>query len=410
MKIVILSAFLFFSCFSISFSQQVINIDSLYKKADYASKHQDFNFAIKLCDSIIAINNNHYDAHLLRARVYAWKREWQKAELDLVFILATKSEYIDAWTVYANVELWSGNYKKLIDVASKALEKYPKNEFFLFKMAQAYYGLQIYEDAKKYIDQLLAVHDQHPEALVLQKKIKEEGAKNKITLFTEHSFFNKVYTPSHLYSLEYSRRIKKTIVTPRINYYQRFGLNDWQFETDAYPRFGKTFYGYINAGISGNVLFPKYRAGLELYARLPFAMEASIGYRDLVFISQNVSIITGYVGKYWKNYWFAYRPFITPKNNGVSLSNTIIARRYFASAQEYISLSFSNGFSPDDAQKQFYFSYANYLDSYRAGIMLQKKIINELYFKTEYSFEYFEGSTSTFYNKHTLNAGLFLLF
>lgn len=403
----LISACIIFS--SHLFSQHVVNIDSLYERAAFYSKNQELNKAIQLCDSIIKYSQLHYDALLLRARIYSWKKEWLRSEADLQIIISNKPEHQEAWMMYATIGLWSGNYKKLVTVSSNALDKYPRNEFFLYKMAQAYYHLKLYDDAKKYIDQLLSVNDAHTEALILKKRLKEEGAKNKIMLSNEHSYFSKTFSPWHSYSVEYSRRVSKTSVIPRINYYRRFGDADWQFETDAYPRFGKMYYAYLNAGISGNILFPKYRFGIELYRKLPFAMEASIGYRNLVF-NTNVSIFTGYIGKYWKNYWFCYRPFITPKDNGTSLSNTILIRRYLSSAQEYISLGFSNGFSPDDLQKQILFSSATNLTSYKGGITLQKKLFPLLYVKGEYNYEYFESSDSNFISKNTFNAGIFTLF
>jgi YaiO family outer membrane protein len=122
----------------------------------------------------------------------------------------------------------------------------------------------------------------------------------------------------------------------------------YQFELDAWPKFGGEFYGYCNIGFSSSSLFPEYRIGGELYANLPKSFEASLGFRYMDFGSSDVPIFTGTVGKYYGNYWFSFRPFITVKSSGTSASGNLLIRKYFATAEDYITLTIGAGSSPGD--------------------------------------------------------------
>ena len=126
----------------------------------------------------------------------------------------------------------------------------------------------------------------------------------------------------------------------RVNYASRsFGSSaksGIQFELDLYPRITKGFYAYLNGGYSSSSIFPKYRLGGELYKSLPFSFEISAGIRYLDFSSTQVYIYTGYLGKYYKNYWFSFRPFFTLKPSGVSFTGIWIVRRYLEDAENYI--------------------------------------------------------------------------
>jgi YaiO family outer membrane protein len=135
----------------------------------------------------------------------------------------------------------------------------------------------------------------------------------------------------------------------RMNLARRFATNGTQFEADAYPTLGKKGYAYLNSGYSGSGVFPQWRFGGELFRALPRAFEASAGFRQLRFEgSDPVTLLTGSVGRYSGNYWYSLRPYFREKDNGLSSSATLTARRYYADADNWVGGRIGYGSSPSD--------------------------------------------------------------
>jgi YaiO family outer membrane protein len=176
------------------------------------------------------------------------------------------------------------------------------------------------------------------------------------------------YGPWHMISLDYSHKFSFMSLIGRANYAARdFGSGPKQgiqFEIDAYPKIKKGLYGYMNLGFSPSSIFPVLRAGLEPYFGLPWSMETSIGIRYLQF-STAVFILTGHLGKYYSNYWFSIRPFLTFKPEGPSISGIFLARRYFADADNYLTLILGYGSSPEELISTQEIERAS---SYKAGL------------------------------------------
>ena len=145
-----------------------------------------------------------------------------------------------------------------------------------------------------------------------------------------------------------SRRSAWGSIIGRANLANRFGTSGTQFEVDAYPRTGKSTYLYLNAGYSQSFIFPEWRFGGELFTSLPNAWEASIGFRQLQFGGDPVTLYTGAVGGYFGNYWASLRPYVRFKNGGTSASAGLTLRRYFEDGENYVGLRASYGSSPTD--------------------------------------------------------------
>jgi YaiO family outer membrane protein len=137
---------------------------------------------------------------------------------------------------------------------------------------------------------------------------------------------------------------------------------------DAYPSISKTFYAYVSLGYSDNIdVFPHWRSGLSLYANLPKSFEAEVGWRYLNF-SAATNIYTGYLGKYYKNYLFGVRAYVTPGGGAVSHSYNALARYYFRGAQDFAGLTLGTGISPDDRSVSQQLSSKTQLKTYKAAL------------------------------------------
>lgn len=125
-----------------------------------------------------------------------------------------------------------------------------------------------------------------------------------------------------------------------------------QLELTAYPKFSEKAYGYANYGYSRDPLFPLHRAGIEIYRTLPLDFEVSLGCRFLQIdnpqTSRAIFAYTGYVGKYYNNFWFAFRPFFTEGPHGLAKAYNFETRYYFNNGKNYFSLQAGSGLVPDN--------------------------------------------------------------
>lgn len=182
------------------------------------------------------------------------------------------------------------------------------------------------------------------------------GMPNRASVHLEYENFDSSRSPWGLISLEYTRKIPSATLIGRLNQAHRFGTNDVQLEFDAYPKLWEKAYAYLNigrasSGTANDGLFPDWRYGLEFFQGLPAHFEVSAGMRYLDFPSTRVTIWTGSVAYYWKDWWFAIRPYHshshsegpTGEVDSDSTSGAFFARWYFGQPIEYLQLSAGKG-------------------------------------------------------------------
>jgi YaiO family outer membrane protein len=185
--------------------------------------------------------------------------------------------------------------------------------------------------------------------------------KRRVGVDHEYTRVSDLDDPWRTTSLEYSQRTRHATLIGRVNDADRFGRFGRQFEADIYPKFGKGTYAYMNYGVSSDSIFPTRRYGAELHRSVGGGFELSAGGRFLDFRPPYVKIYTGSVSKYAGNWLFTFRPYFTRKRAESSRSLHLMARRYFATADSYVSLSAGKG---SEAEGLFASSDLDRVDSY----------------------------------------------
>ena len=421
-RIFFVSFFLLFAKNIFSQSSDTTNYDKLFEQARKEAYSGNRDKAREICNKILDKKPDYYDVRMLLAQTYAWDHRYEDARAELKKILDKKPDYYDAqilkartypWdhkyaearteikkvldkkpenkealSVWLDVEMWSGNNVKALEVVNNALKLFPTDLDFQLKKAKILDRLEMYEEPLAILESMLNQQnqiggvktdkpDKLPEDMELEinkmiDDLKLKLMKNGIGINYQFEVFEAVFGPRHLVELEAKRKLNWGTLIGRISYANRFNRNGVMYEMDAYPKIGKGMYVYLNVGISPSVIFPYLRNGFEFYKKLPRSFEGSLGFRYLVFKSKNIKIFTGSIAKYLGNYWFCLRPFITPKGVGVSKSLTLLCRRYFKNADNYITLLIGSGFTPENQ----YASSADIfqLKSQKAGISFQESI------------------------------------
>ena len=277
------------------------------------------------------------DVRSLLAKTYSWDANYGEARKHLNRITSAERSNKEAWIAAVKNEIYAKNHHIALGLTLKALLFLPEDGDLL--------QLKNSLSAKLHTGELQnSVGEGGPK----EDSEDEKERKNQIALFNAFDVFDVVYEPMIYMGLDYTRNSKFGKIIPRINYANRFDTHGLQYESDLYPKISETFYGYVNYGFSDSEIFPKHRAGLELYANIKKGKEASLGVRYLDFLDTKTTILTGSFGLYKGNYYVSLRPYVTPNPTGsTGLSGTLTGRKYLKHKDHYLGLLLSAGFIPE---------------------------------------------------------------
>jgi len=294
-------------------------------------------------NSILTRYPNYNDVRNLLASTYSWDGEFDKARGHFNKITSTDKKNKETWVAAIKNEIYAKEYYIALGLANKAIGNL-KDDELLLKLRK-----EILEQTPGSVENQSEILEENSKKVVIENKVYN----NRIAFSNSYEIFNVAYDPMINSSLEYKRETKVGSIIPRINFSNRFQTNGIQYELDAYPKFSEKFYAYTNYAFSAAPIFPAHRAGIELYANLPKAMEVSAGARYMAFNDQQVSIITGSVGLYKGNYYLSARPYMTQaKDRPLGISGTILGRKYLEDRENYFGLLAGYGFTPDLKQLQ----------------------------------------------------------
>ena len=389
------------------YGQNKMTADELFKKAhDVAFKQKDRKQARDICYEILKDSPNYTDVSVFLARLYTWDDMYDSARAIFSKIFSRDSSNYDAINAAIDMEYWSDNSKQALVYCNLGLEKYPKSEDYLLKKARVLANLKQYDEAFSTIERLLSINNSNAEALSLAERLKEEVRINAITVNYSYEKFNEIFSPWQLGYIQYSRQTPIGTAILRANFGNRFDTPGTQYEIDMYPRFANGLYAYLNFGYSNSDIFPKTRYGASLYYSLPLSFEVDAGFRLLKY-SSDVWIYTTALGKYYSNFWFSLRTFITPSVQYASHSYSLTIRYYLSGADDYIALSGGTGISPDASS----IDNQNYwLKSNSGGIEYQTKITKRIIIDFSGSYSKEERLPGSFITEFTGGLSLKYLF
>jgi len=405
--------FLLFFSFSAGIQGQALpvpqlNLDDLFFQAQDLAFEQDGVSARELCLQILEINQNYHDASILMARTLAWEKRYDEAAEILQGVIQKDPSNKAALLAMTDVQAWAGNYREAIDYLDRVILSDPNNTDLLFRKAQLLNELGEYQPTVILLNQILDIDPTHRDAKNLLSTIEVGRLRNFAGVGYRGDYF--VMANSwHLIYAEYGRRTKAfgTVIS-RVNVADRFGMTGVQFEVDAYPTLSSGTYMYLNAGYSPHdKLFPTFRAGLELFQKLPRAWEVSAGTRLLSFAENDLFILTGSLSKYYRQYYFSFRPFYTlASNTPSSQAYFFTIRRYFSSPDHHLSITAGTGFSADD--DALIGGEVYNLESNKVMLWYQQKATPQLIIRAGAGYQHYKGGV--WGNKYTVEAGVAYLF
>jgi YaiO family outer membrane protein len=330
-------------------AQVGISCDSLFHLArNSAFERHDNARARALCKEALQQCPAYADIGDFLGRLYTWDHLPDSARQILLGVLEQHPANEETLSALTDLEYWNDRPGQALAYCERGLAAHPGSRALMLKKARILNDLKRYKEAALVCDSLLKSDPKDGEVRQLALQTRSLTAGNQVGVSYDYVYFDKEFnTPWQLASVDYKRQTPFGGVFGRINYANRFNTNGVQAEMDAYPHLSRVFYCYMNFGYSGNVgVFPHYRGGFSLYANLPGSWEGDAGFRYLYF-SSSTWIYTVSLGKYYRNFWFNLRSYVTP-GGGTSQSYTLNARYYYGGADDYFSAGIGTGISPDD--------------------------------------------------------------
>lgn len=370
-----------------------LSSDELFIKAKQeAFDQKDYPKAIQSIRQALSQSPDYTDLSIFLGRLYTWSDQIDSARVTFDQLWDRDVDTDDFYLAYASLEYWHDDADKALKIIEKGLSKSPTSETLLFLKAKVLYSGNRYEQSATVLDKILALNAKNTEAREMAAKINDVTSKNAVGVTYNYVHFDKQFANDwHIVGVSYKRRTGFGSLIFRTNYANKFADNGVQFELEAYPRLSKIFYMYIGTGYSNNVgLFPKFRTGVSLYANLPKSFEGEIGFRQLYF-SDNLFMYTASVGKYYQNFWFNLRTFLTPSNSNVSHSYSGTIRYYTKGANDYLGIHFGTGISPEESRNNLLEGSLYKMKTFKMGVdynfSIQKRnlfSISATYFNQEY--------------------------
>lgn len=364
-----------------------ITDDSLYFYARDLAFSGNYEEARKNALFLIERNPGYYDAWVLIARVYAWEADYDSARYYITGVIDLSPGHYDAFSAFIDIEFWAGNYAGAVEIADEALVFYPGDELLLVKKARA-----------------------------LMRELNTPGffyfrENNYLLTGYYGEFFENPYSRHyHMGTAGYSHYNEWGPVTGRVNFANVFfdgtGYTRYpsiQYEADTYPRLNDRTYLLINYAFSRGIIFPGHRAAFEIFRSLPAGFEASGGLRYLYW-DRSYFFYTGSIGKYHGDMWFSLRPYLIPREEGLSGSIYFNARRYYNSADDFAGIVIGYGLSPDTSVLPG--ENRIFLKSTSVGLELSKSILASFLVRTGIRYEYEEFMDNSSRNRWTFNLGL----
>jgi len=401
-----------------------INSDSLYSLARELAFNKQHDGAKHLCNYILAHDSMYLDARVLLGRLYAWDKQNDSARKEFRKVLDTKKTYWDALDGMIDNESWSNQQNIALKYCDTALTYYPNDKSFLLKRAQLNIGQENYKAAGS---DLLLVRQSDPsnsKAMELSKQIKQSRQLNRVEVDYQFDYFEQPWIRRwHLFATSYSRTTKYGVFTGRVLVGDIVKDNESlfsnspgiQFEAEAYPKITSTAYLYAAYAYSPDSIFPRNRAGLEWFQKLPHRWEVSLGGRYMQFAGDTNNVggfftLTASTGFYFRNFWLSFRPYYTFLYKGVSQSYNLEFRTYFKSADQYISVLAGYGNSVDDPRNFLAGATPYTLTSYRARLAYRQIFFSRFVMEPAVQYIYEEYMPSTYRNSWSFGVRLFLYF
>lgn len=391
------------------------DLDELFRQARNLAYEKEYQQSRKILEAILAKKPDYFDVRTFLGRTYSWDGKYDEARAQFGLVLIEKPNDVEALGALIDVEIWSEQYAAAMEFARLALNYYPTSEMFILTKAKIEIKQADKAKAAFTLREVLEINPGNKEALKMLNDLGGTKRNNHLQVNYTTDYYDTRY-PQHLAYFEFGKKFGFGSMALRVNGAERFQKQGLQYELDTYLNLVKGTYVYMNGGYSEDDIFPDIRLAWELFQKVSSGIELSAGVRYLQFSIPGTSIYTISGSNYYRNYWFSFRSYITPKSRQIdqdilrnsSQTYIISIRNYFGDSYNYAGVRLGTGQSPDE-RKLADINTAR-LESYSGAIELQKRITERWVLKTDLSYSHDEIRAQKFLQRLTVNTSAKFIF
>lgn len=371
MKYIVRKAILFLCLYSFTIVSPLLaqSPDEYFQQArTQAFEHKNYAAAIQLSKTALELAPSYTDISAFLGKLYFWTNKNDSAKMVLLEAYQTNPAHEELTMVLADIELTNQQNKKALAIVEAGLLHHPNSNELMMRKIKALAALQKNKQAINLAEKLLKSHQENEAIKSLLLNLNKKEAKNTIGITYDYTYFSHQFpNPWQLVSLDYTRHTQRGSATARLSYANRYAASGLQMEVDAYPKINRNFYAYLNFAYSADMpIFPNYRAGLSLFAKLPKGFEVDGGFRYLYFNDPTL-IYTFSASKYLRQFWFNARTYLSPGADRINQSYLLSARMYTKEDRDFFTFSLGRGISPDDKTQVIQFNNKFNLITNRIG-------------------------------------------
>jgi YaiO family outer membrane protein len=304
--------------------------------------------SLRVLDGLAQAHPGNTDVLLFRARVEAWKHDYQDAEKGYGEVLRLNPENCEALIGLAEVASWQGRYNEALAFYEQVRDRHPVDADVHFRIGRVYLWDGQFDKARTNFERARSLDPQNKEYRRMLRSA-APGFRDQYEIRTDYqaegfSDGRKGYIDRRL-----AFQLRLSGVGPLIlNAYTtaRYGARDNQYGFEFYPRLWSGAYAHMEGTFAPeHRYYPKTSFLTEVYQAVSSHWDVSLGYRRMNFPAQSVNILMGSIGRYLGRYGAFFRWYVTPGGEGETFSWTLNLRRYFSDSS-YLYAAYGRGSKP----------------------------------------------------------------
>lgn len=315
-----------------------------------AGRHDE---AIGLYNDLLERDPANADARLARGRTYAWMKQWDRAEADLLAVTTASPGYADAWSALGDIYLWQGKDAEAVAAYSKWQSLQPDRHAPLLARSRAHAAAGNREAARADLDAAVALGAEVPAPAAGRRGSTPEASAPRgfdwaLQADVSHTDFSGARASWNDRALSLRRYLDRASVAVEVLETQRFGRDDHAIAIDAYVDAWARAYANLRYQHAPDAtLFPGNAWRAELFQGVGRGWELSASIDQLRFRSTTVDIYGLGVGHYVGRFYVRARSRYSTSSENFSHSAQV--RYYYSSdASEYFELSAGSGRREDE--------------------------------------------------------------
>lgn len=326
---------------TIDLSGQNINPEEKFFRARELAFNGNFAAAGDSLVSLLDSFPDYGDAKVLLARVYAWQKKYNEAVSVIEAFLLVEPQNADALEARGDILRWMEGEKREAEELAAREEAARREAEDLAAREEA---------ARREAEELRVAEEARALAQQLADSL-AAPAKNEIiagyyfdTFREPYDRFWQVWKAGATHLTSFGRVSGALNVGHLIS--STGNATNFQLETEAWPKFSASTYGWINYAWSPGEYFPRHRASAEIWQTIGSGWVASAGV-NYYYFDRNIFITTISGEKYIGPWWIAGRVYFYFKDSGITNSLFLNIRRYFNDT-DYLQFTAGTGTAPDE--------------------------------------------------------------